>query len=262
MHCRVVFAELHKQGSAEGMTDGKESRIKDLAEDGRAQDRMPGFSCWPGAGRRRVDTHPQKGLGFWNTLVLTQQDISCLAAESIIGRLSACAILVVDRYKMAEVVARAYAVVDTSSLSSGHSTRSTGGGRAGGIDSHSGHSGGAKSNNASTNIGTRAIAVRALCLQLGSTDLPLTDRISRAPTGGRVDVRKQVEDFNLVASLTDNTLRDYEAAPWLKEALVTADKKISSAPALFGKGSPLASICSALWLRMLGQVGRLFTIYL
>ena len=45
-----------------------------------------------------------------------------------------------------------------------------------------------------------------------------------------MDVKRQIEDFNVVASLTDNTLRDYEAAPWLKDALVTADKKISSAP--------------------------------
>lgn len=56
--------------------------------------------------------------------------------------------------------------------------------------------------------------------------------------GGRVDVKREIEDFNIVASLTDNTLRDYEAAPWLKEALVTADKKISSAPHIY----PLAVV--------------------
>ena len=33
----------------------------------------------------------------------------------------------------------------------------------------------------------------------------------------------------MVASLTDNTLRAYESAPWLRDAIVTADKKVSSA---------------------------------
>ena len=32
-----------------------------------------------------------------------------------------------------------------------------------------------------------------------------------------------------MASLTDNTLRNYESAPWLRDAIVTADKKISRA---------------------------------
>lgn len=94
-----------------------------------------------------------------------------------------------------EVITRAYGVVDLSNVSSG-SSRSTGSARSGGgLDSK--QSGGASAN-AATNI------------------------------GGRVDVKREIEEFNVVASLTDNTLRDYEAAPWLKEALVTADKKISS----------------------------------
>ncbi|KAK9799816.1 hypothetical protein WJX73_003553 [Symbiochloris irregularis] len=96
---------------------------------------------------------------------------------------------------MAEVISRAYAVLDTSALTSGSSGSRTGGvSNQGGIDSKRG---GAKGN-ASTNI------------------------------GGRLDVRRQIEDFNVVASLTDNTVRDYDAAPWLKDALLTADKKISS----------------------------------
>ena len=47
-------------------------------------------------------------------------------------------------------------------------------------------------------------------------------------------VCRYVEDFKVVASFTDNTLRTYESAPWLRDAIVTADKKISSAPSLPG----------------------------
>ena len=121
-----------------------------------------------------------------------------------------------------EVVARGYGVVDLSNLSSGSSTRSTGT-RGGGIDSK--HSGG--SANAKTNVGA--------VLPLNTAALERCAVEQAAPTevllgvGGRVDVKRQIEEFNVVASFTDTTLRDYDAAPWLKEALVTADKKISSA---------------------------------
>lgn len=57
---------------------------------------------------------------------------------------------------------------------------------------------------------------------------PDSQRVS-CLAGGRIDVRRQIEDFNVIASLTDNTVRNYDAAPWLKDALLTADKKISSA---------------------------------
>ena len=68
-------------------------------------------------------------------------------------------------------------------------------------------------------------------------------RVSLGP-GGRIDVRRQIEDFNIIASLTDNTVRDYDAAPWLKDALLTADKKISSASLGFVR----VSSCSCLTL--------------
>ena len=48
--------------------------------------------------------------------------------------------------------------------------------------------------------------------------------------GGRVDIHGYIDEFKVVASLTDNTLRAYESAPWLRDAIVTADKKVSSKP--------------------------------
>ena len=127
-----------------------------------------------------------------------------------------------------EVVSRAYAVVDTSSLSNHHSGRShTGVGSGKGIDS--GHKG---TSNASTNVGAFQLAVSPPDSgPYRSTGQSAVDAECSGwlGAGGRIDIKRQIEDFNIVASLTDNTLRDYEAAPWLKDALVTADKKISSA---------------------------------
>jgi hypothetical protein len=42
---------------------------------------------------------------------------------------------------------------------------------------------------------------------------------------GRADATKEFDDFTLTASLTDSTVKDYEAAPWMKDALVTARTK-------------------------------------
>lgn len=45
--------------------------------------------------------------------------------------------------------------------------------------------------------------------------------------GGRVDIRKDIEDIRLVASLTDSTIRGYESAPYLPDAIITADKRVT-----------------------------------
>jgi hypothetical protein len=46
--------------------------------------------------------------------------------------------------------------------------------------------------------------------------------------GGRLDIKKEISEINFVASLTDSTIRGYESAPHLPDAIVTADKKINS----------------------------------
>lgn len=48
--------------------------------------------------------------------------------------------------------------------------------------------------------------------------------------GGRLDIKKEISEINFVASLTDSTIRGYESAPHLPDAIVTADKKINSEP--------------------------------
>jgi hypothetical protein len=45
--------------------------------------------------------------------------------------------------------------------------------------------------------------------------------------GGRVDIRKEINEINFVASFTDSTIRGYESAPHLPDALITADKRIN-----------------------------------
>ena len=47
--------------------------------------------------------------------------------------------------------------------------------------------------------------------------------------GGRADIRKSINDVHLTLSLTDATVREFEAAPWLTGALITAEKKLNSA---------------------------------
>lgn len=42
---------------------------------------------------------------------------------------------------------------------------------------------------------------------------------------GRVDATKELDDFTLTASLTDKTVQDFDNAPWLADALITATTK-------------------------------------
>lgn len=46
--------------------------------------------------------------------------------------------------------------------------------------------------------------------------------------GGRVDIKKEINEINFIASLTDSTIRGYESAPHLPDAIITADKRINS----------------------------------
>lgn len=46
--------------------------------------------------------------------------------------------------------------------------------------------------------------------------------------GGRVDLRKEINEIKFTASLTDASARDYEAAPWLKDSIITAEKRLNS----------------------------------
>lgn len=57
-----------------------------------------------------------------------------------------------------------------------------------------------------------------------------TDKLSEgqssaatAKVGGRVDYRHKVNDFNFVLSGTDESARDYESAPAVKDVVITAD---------------------------------------
>ena len=45
--------------------------------------------------------------------------------------------------------------------------------------------------------------------------------------GGRVDLRKEINDIKFTASITDASARDYEAAPWLKDSIITAEKRLN-----------------------------------
>ncbi len=42
-----------------------------------------------------------------------------------------------------------------------------------------------------------------------------------------MDIRKDIEDIRFVASLTDSTIRGYESAPYLPDAILTADKRVT-----------------------------------
>lgn len=46
--------------------------------------------------------------------------------------------------------------------------------------------------------------------------------------GGRVDLRKKINEIKFTASITDASARDYEAAPWLKDSIITAEKRLNS----------------------------------
>ena len=45
--------------------------------------------------------------------------------------------------------------------------------------------------------------------------------------GGRVDLRKEINEIKFTASITDASARDYEAAPWLKDSIITAEKRLN-----------------------------------
>ena len=46
--------------------------------------------------------------------------------------------------------------------------------------------------------------------------------------GGRADLRKEINEIKFTASITDASARDYEAAPWLKDSIITAEKRLNS----------------------------------
>jgi len=46
--------------------------------------------------------------------------------------------------------------------------------------------------------------------------------------GGRVDVAKEIEEIKFTASITDASARDYEATPWIRDFIVTAEKKVNA----------------------------------
>ncbi|CAK0787514.1 hypothetical protein CVIRNUC_010734 [Coccomyxa viridis] len=46
--------------------------------------------------------------------------------------------------------------------------------------------------------------------------------------GGRVDVTKDINEIRLTGSVTDATARDYEAAPWVRDFIVTAEKRLNA----------------------------------
>ena len=48
---------------------------------------------------------------------------------------------------------------------------------------------------------------------------------SPPPCSGRADATKEFDDFTLTASLTDATAKDFDSAPWMKDALITARTK-------------------------------------
>ena len=52
--------------------------------------------------------------------------------------------------------------------------------------------------------------------------------------GGRVDVAKEIEEIKFTASITDASARDYEATPWIRDFIVTAEKKLNGGAPLWG----------------------------
>ena len=45
--------------------------------------------------------------------------------------------------------------------------------------------------------------------------------------GGRVDVSKEINEINFTASITDASARDYEATPWIRDFIVSAEKRLN-----------------------------------
>lgn len=46
--------------------------------------------------------------------------------------------------------------------------------------------------------------------------------------GGRVDIAKDINEIKFTASLTDASLRDYEAVPYSRDFIISAEKKLNS----------------------------------
>ena len=42
-----------------------------------------------------------------------------------------------------------------------------------------------------------------------------------------MDVAKEIEEIKFTASITDASARDYEATPWIRDFIVTAEKKVN-----------------------------------
>jgi len=61
-----------------------------------------------------------------------------------------------------------------------------------------------------------------------------TDGGAKTSARGRADATKEFDDFTLTASLTDSTVKDFDAAPWMKDALITARTKKDDVNLLVG----------------------------
>jgi hypothetical protein len=74
--------------------------------------------------------------------------------------------------------------------------------------------------------------------------------------GGRVDIAKDINEIKFTASLTDATARDYEATPWIRDFIVTAEKKLNcTLPLLPRCLSYVVCVFLPLKINFLGKVG-------
>ncbi len=74
-----------------------------------------------------------------------------------------------------------------------------------------------QNSNKMTTIAAKAFAIGEVVDTRGGNDKVETR------FGARTDVSQRIENFTLTASVTDSTIRDVEAAPWLKDAIITAE---------------------------------------
>lgn len=75
-----------------------------------------------------------------------------------------------------------------------------------------------------SNLNVRGFATVAGADKLdGSTD-------ASPNVGGRIDYRQKIDRFNFVVSGTDASARNYESAPKIKDAVITADTHQDGAP--------------------------------
>lgn len=54
-----------------------------------------------------------------------------------------------------------------------------------------------------------------------------SDSLGEGKAGGRLDLKKQINDIDFQLSVTDASVKDYEAAPWVKDLLLTGDKRVN-----------------------------------